>query len=216
MFNWTVESAATAHTILRWAVLVFIFLSAVAGGLAIKVGNIKDRLTEQKQVREQRKLEERIKQEAEDAAAEREKRLRAQLAKTEKELSDVKVKQAKQAPRNLSAEQRRIITGALQPYTNQGISVTKLGDAEARAYAEQIINVLAAAGWKLSISDSGGITPPVYGIFCTIADPEQPSPAAGALLSAFKSAGILVSMKRGGDIHSISLLIGLKPVDLSK
>lgn len=118
--------------------------------------------------------------------------------------------------RKLSAEQRRIIIGALQPYTNQGISVTRLGDAEARAYATQIIDALAAAEWKLSITDIGMMVPPKYGILCIIENPEQPSPAAGALLSAFESAGIPVSVERGGDIHNVSLFIGLKPLDLSK
>ena len=123
-------------------------------------------------------------------------------------------------PRSLTAEQRAIVTGELQrarALHALSLTMVRLGDDESATYAQQIMDTIAKAGWRLNITLIGAMSPPVYGLICSIKDPSNPPMAAQVLLAAFRKAGIQIKLQSAightADTDTI-LVVGLKPPDL--
>lgn len=113
-------------------------------------------------------------------------------------------------PRVLTTEQRHAITATLHPYGGHRITITKLGDAEAGAFADQIIGVFTEAKWQIQRNFVGLMAPPVYGVMCRVSS--RPDAAAKAAISSFQAANIRLAVESAeAEPDYIELFIGLKP-----
>jgi hypothetical protein len=122
--------------------------------------------------------------------------LREQLAKANLTIADLKQQQAK---RRLSYEEKRSLIAALAPYRGQAISVAaSYGDEDAKAYAEDLLQVLDAAGWNLGRAPKVSLerfarTP--IGVEVTLNEADaragRLSAATGALINAVRRLGLV-------------------------
>jgi hypothetical protein len=131
---------------------------------------------------------------------------RERAAKAERQLEELR---ARTEPRRLSASQRETIVSELRQFSGTSLSIVRLGDAEAGTFADDLIAVLKAADWSLSISLVGLMGMPQYGVVLDFKG-NRPSPAMAALMAAFGKVGIPVPGR--GPAAEDTLLIGLKPV----
>ncbi len=115
------------------------------------------------------------------------------------------------APRTIGLKEQHDILHALIPYAGHPVFITKLGDQEAAAYADQIISLFSGASWKVNETLVGIMSPPTYGMQCTIA--REPDAAVKAMLSAFEKAGVPLDIRHAGAPDTLlSVTVGLKPV----
>ncbi len=127
------------------------------------------------------------------------------------------------APRFLTSRQRAALVASLRLHAGAGISIIRLGDAEAGQYADQIIGAFVDAKWHVHLSYIGTLSPPVYGVLCK--EPSQESDPVGgavhslgeAVHSSFFKAGIPHALEidhAGPSLNEVQLLIGLKPLNV--
>jgi hypothetical protein len=92
-------------------------------------------------------------------------------------------------PRALSPAASAGIMAALQPYAGQKVNFGYFAELETAAFAEQILDVLKASGWKPQVFKLKNMQP-LYGIECGDANSDDPvlSALAGALKLADKRA----------------------------
>jgi hypothetical protein len=160
-------------------------------------------------------------------ANERSKELENQNLKLARELEEEKQKRLEieriLAPRFLTSRERATLVASLRLHAGAGISVVRLGDAEAGQYADQIIGAFVDAKWHVHLSYIGTLSPPVYGVLCK--EPSQESDPVGravhslgeAVHSSFFRAGIphvLEIIHSGPSLNEVQLLIGLKPLNV--
>lgn len=195
----SLETVARIHRFFEVAGIVCLAGLVGAEVVAYIYGHRKDELLAAQQTARDSAIAERHQREMENA--------KKQQDEASKKMSAL---EERQAPRSLSTKQQQMIVEALRPHTGHVVSITMLGDAEAKAYAEQIIRSLSLAGWKPAITFVGVMAPPDYGVICTVSD--QAGPAARALVSALQRAGIKPEVRvEPIQPDQIQLLIGLKP-----
>jgi hypothetical protein len=122
--------------------------------------------------------------------------LREQLAKANLAIAELKQQQAK---RRLSYEEKRNLIAALAPYRGQAISVAaSYGDEDAKAYAEDLLQVLDAAGWSMGRAPKVSLerfarTPVGVEVTLNEADARagRLSAATGALINAVRRLGLV-------------------------
>lgn len=114
------------------------------------------------------------------------------------------------APRFLTSTEEKLVSNAISPFAGHIISVTKLGEAEAGAYAVQIINILKASKWKVIENFVGIMSPPPYNVICEIS--ARPDTAVQTLISAFQKAGVQIDLRQSqtASPETIKILVGLK------
>jgi len=135
--------------------------------------------------------------------------LRERAAKTETKVSGI---DDRTAPRVLTADNAAKLRAAITGVHGE-ITVSRLGDDEARKFGDQIVGTLKAAGWTLHLTGLGAMIPPRYGVFVSIRPTENPTPAVVALVEGLRSAGIEVTISRGRRFTGeADLLIALRPV----
>ena len=83
----------------------------------------------------------------------------------------------------------------------QSISAVLLGDREANAYGQQIIQALTRAGWKVTVTQIGILGPPAYGVLVA---------GSAELTNSMTAAGIEVVNVNQLPANA-TILIGLKP-----
>ena len=118
--------------------------------------------------------------------------------------------QARLAPRRLLGEQRDTLVHALLNIPHPVvINLTKLGDKEAGAYAEDFILAFESAGVSGQASYVGMMAPPQYGVVVALNANDQKGLAIAA---ALKRAGIpfTSSVQPLGDVDA-TILVALKP-----
>lgn len=114
------------------------------------------------------------------------------------------------APRFLTSKEETAIFDNLRPFAGHRIEITKLGDAEAGPYGEQIANAFRKAKWIVTVNFSGTISPPLYGILCLVSP--NPDIAVKTLIATFqKITTITVNPSPNLPGDHISIIIGLKP-----
>jgi|SRR5581483_25631 len=114
------------------------------------------------------------------------------------------------AARRISPEQLRDLVQALKPYANSTVVVDRLGDFEARQFADELIKAFSAARWSVKVQNFGIVSPPVYGLQCVVAD----SRAGRALSEAVKelpTAEVTVVIPANLPNADAHITVGLKP-----
>lgn len=131
-------------------------------------------------------------------------RQRERAARAEHELVELR---QRIVPRRLSVEQRTVIVEtARQSVATLG--VVRLGDAEAKVFATDLITSLQEAGWHVAVFEVGVMSPPTYGLIYS--GPTAPiPPEIVALLTALRKVGLNVATVAGARPQ---LIVGLKPI----
>ena len=187
--------------------LITLALTFVFGALIYVYGNRKDTLTaaSEKIAAEQRNEQEQQQREADATVLSA---VQGQLGEAQQEVSNLKTQMAW---RTLSTEEHRSIVADLSRYRGHFIAVTKLGDAEAAGYADKIMESLTDAGWNIQRNYSGVVSPPIYGVLCTV--PKQADSASLAVAESFKKAGVKLTVQalETASPDFIQIYVGLKP-----
>jgi hypothetical protein len=110
------------------------------------------------------------------------------------------------ASRRLSAEQAKLLLVELNRIREEISLVTifRLGEIEANAYATDILKVFSGAGIRTNVIDSGSMSPPTYGIYIS-------GTGKAKILAAFAAAEIEAKTSPTSEITFPSIVIGLKP-----
>jgi uncharacterized membrane-anchored protein YhcB (DUF1043 family) len=117
--------------------------------------------------------------------------------------------QQRLAHRRISQSDHDKLVASLQPFRGSIVHLTKLGDAEAAQFAEDILTVLHDAGWSVQLSIAGTISPPRYGLFCTVDASTPAGQALAAALHTLPTADVRSGTVPQGVVGNI--LVGLKP-----
>jgi hypothetical protein len=148
--------------------------------------------------------------------------------KLELEVSQQKERTAN-AERELLVLQERTSRRALTPKQQEAfraaiadrpmdIGVTVVGDQEAIAFADDIVRVLKAAKWRVSIMNIGVIAPPVYGVVISTRPQYKLNPEPEVdlqhLFSGLRQASVVfvAAPKAGFQKKLPELLVGLRPI----
>ncbi len=202
-FLWTWGSLQSITAWQRGFQVTALVAALVAAGFQIAAwvfGRQREILTEARD-RERGETTERVRREA---AARHDSELAQANAK-------IRALEKEVAPRTIGLKEQHDIVHALIPYEGHRIFITKLGDFEAAQYADQIIGVFRGAGWEIQEQDIGVISPPPYGVQCTVS--REPDAAVKATLTAFDKAGIGLDIRRSGAPGELIIMrVGLKPV----
>jgi hypothetical protein len=128
---------------------------------------------------------------------------RERAAKAEQALLEL---QHRLAWRDFAPAQAQGLVHALRPFRGVSVSVmVMVGEAEAERFGQQLVSLLRAADWSATISTTGMLLPPPYGIICWHPAGDKP---AEALIRSLKSFGLQVSEENG---DTLRILVGLKP-----
>jgi predicted negative regulator of RcsB-dependent stress response len=151
----------------------------------------------------------------------------ARVAGLETEASNAKLEMAKQQTRAANAEtallelqqrlaHRRIsqsdhdkLVASLRPFRGAAVQLSKVGDAEAAQFADDLLAVLHDAGWSVSLHISGIVVPPTYGLLYSV---DESTPAGHALAVALRrlpTANVRPATLTPPFVASI--FVGLKP-----
>ncbi len=127
-------------------------------------------------------------------------------AKAEKALLEL---QQRLAHRRISTSDHEILVASLRPYPGSVVEVVKLGDSEAAQFADDIIAVLSEAKWVVRVSTVGLMSPPTYGLVCSVDTESSAGRSLVTVLQMFHPAEVRNSAPRVGVIGRI--VVGLKP-----
>jgi hypothetical protein len=150
----------------------------------------------------------------------------ARVAGLEHDAAEAKTEMAKQQTRAATAERsllevrqrlehRRVskskhdeLVAILHRYPGSIVNVIKLGDSEASQFADDIIAVFTDAKWHVNVSTVGMMSPPRYGLLCSVDDL---SPAGRSLATGIRElpTADVKTAKHEGSVADI--LVGLKP-----
>ncbi len=110
--------------------------------------------------------------------------------------------------RRISPEAHRGFVAALKPYAGSTVKVTKLGEFEAGLFADDLISVLKDAGWNIQLMQIGTVSPPVYGLRCTVN-----SSASGKALGSIAEKLPTTEIRSRPELTGISgdVVVGLRP-----
>lgn len=137
---------------------------------------------------------------------------RERAARAEKDLLEL---QERIKPRRISADQRERLIAALRNLPKGPVIVTcVLGDGEAIAFANQIVDSLKSAGWPVDGVNQVVYTPnnPV-GFFVRVRSAANAPPYAGALQQAFNSVEIRLDGQQVPTLSEgvVEIVVGNKP-----
>jgi len=160
--------------------------------------------------RSQEREIERLKKESEsirlDTAKATERAANAEREAEQERLARLKIEE-RLAARRISPEQHRELVRALSQYRGASVELTKLGEFEANRFADDISLTLKDAGWNVILNIVGTVSPPVYGLRCTVNE----SPAGKALGAAFKALPTVhVESSPNMTVHA-RIFVGKKP-----
>jgi hypothetical protein len=130
---------------------------------------------------------------------------RERAAKSERDLLTL---QQRLAPRRINSTEHSIFVSALKPFAGATVEITKLGDAEAGQFADDIIAIFTEAKWNLQLTTVGSYSPPPYGLQCAI-NQEKP---AGKVLAAIAEKLPTAHIDSVPELPTVArILVGLKP-----
>lgn len=82
-------------------------------------------------------------------------------------------------------------------------------DLEARAFADEIVAVLAASGVEFDVNTYGAIDPPLYGV-ALVRDDTTPH-GGDALIAAFQQSNIPIKLLSQPGLDRVQLIVGQNP-----
>ena len=117
------------------------------------------------------------------------------------------------APRALSAAQRENIVAQLSGVRGHAL-ITYPMDQEAEAFARQIHEAIAAAGWTAFLEGAASFEP-IVGISMRVRSVETPPPAMGACRTALEAALGPVPIRSDPNLvpDAIEIIVGSKATD---
>jgi hypothetical protein len=116
--------------------------------------------------------------------------------------------QERLAHRRIDPSQHAKLVAVLQPFAGSVVALTKLGDSEAGTFADSIISVLTDARWHVNLTMVGTMSPPIYGLQCSINEQSQ---AAKTLAVAMRGLPTAVIISDPSLPIIANLIVGLKP-----
>jgi hypothetical protein len=128
---------------------------------------------------------------------------RERAAKAEHDLLAL---QQRLAWRRIGLREHSEFVAALKPFAGAAVEVTKLAEAEAGQFADDLM--LTDAKWNVSLNMSGYVSPPPYGLKCSINDA---TPAGKALASVLKSLPAATVESNPKLPIVATILVGLRP-----
>jgi hypothetical protein len=127
---------------------------------------------------------------------------RAALA--ERETAEIKLRLA---PRRLTKSETAKFVADLTQFAGARIGVIRLGDSEARVYADDIGALFRKAGWQIEWTDAGIMAPPRYGLQCDVDERTLAGKKLASLLKRLPNASVKTGFREG---LTASILVGLK------
>lgn len=130
---------------------------------------------------------------------------RERAAKAERDLLEL---QQRLAWRRVSQKEHGEFVAALKPFAGSVVEVTKLGEAEAGQFADDLFKMLTDAKWKVSLDSSGYVSPPPYGLQCIVNDTTPAGKALAAILKSLPTATVASNPK----LPTVAtIIVGLRP-----
>jgi hypothetical protein len=211
-------------TIFDWFAVILLFLTFAAGMGVLITGNVINKRQESQLRQFDKDLTE-----AKRGLAEQQERAAnadARVAGLETDAANARSEMAKQQTRAADAEKallelqqrlahRRIsksdqnkMAALLYPFQGSVVRLTRLGDSEAKQFADDLLAVFQTAKWSVQISDIGILSPPRYGLECAVDGSSAAGKALTKALSGLPNANI-IPVNLNGAIANI--MVGLKP-----
>jgi len=117
--------------------------------------------------------------------------------------------QQRLAHRRISKSDHDRLVASLLPFRGSVVRLTKLGDAEAAQYADDVLAILRDAGWSVQLSTSGVMSPPRYGLEYTVDASTPAGKALAVALQKLPTVGVRAGALPPGVVGDV--LVGLKP-----
>jgi hypothetical protein len=117
--------------------------------------------------------------------------------------------QQRLAHRRINQSDHDRLVVSLRPFRGSKVQLTKLGDAEAAQFADDVLSILHDAGWSVEQSFAGMVAPPRYGLVCTVDASTPAGKAIAAALHTLPTAEVRSETLPHGIVGNI--LVGLKP-----
>ena len=117
--------------------------------------------------------------------------------------------QQRLAHRRISKADHDRLVASLIPFRGSVVRLTKLGDAEAAQYADDVLAILRDAGWSVQLSTVGMVATPLYGLVYTVDASTPAGRALAAALHILPTGGARARVLAPGVVGDI--LVGLKP-----
>ena len=92
--------------------------------------------------------------------------------------------------RRITPEQHAAYVSTLLPYAGSPVALTRLGDAEAGPFADDIYSVLHDAKWAITLNRVGMVSSPGYGLWASVNDKSDAGKALIEVLSKLPDAHI--------------------------
>jgi hypothetical protein len=115
------------------------------------------------------------------------------------------------APRRLSSPQREAIISTARQPGQPILEVLRLGDAEDKQLADDLIDAFGKAGWTIRVTDVGLMAPPIYGLLYNPAHAHPSSGSGDVLSDALKKARL--RFEQGRPLPNPKIAVGLKPIE---
>lgn len=124
------------------------------------------------------------------------------------EIQNIDKRYSKLAPRNISAEQRKIIIHSLG---NDGRSINIMSDAavaDGQQYAQNLSEIFHISGWSVSNGFVLGLSrPPKSGLEISVSNTQAPNKVEQRIIDAFNAADIPFDLSEG----SMGIIVGAPP-----
>jgi outer membrane murein-binding lipoprotein Lpp len=112
------------------------------------------------------------------------------------------------AHRRIIPAQHAKFVAALRPYAGSTVVLTKLGDSEAGRFADDLIAIFSDAGWNVNLNMSGMVSPPIYGLQCSINEQSQAGKSLATVARQLPTANI----ESAPQLPVVAnIFVGLKP-----
>lgn len=198
------------NTVLQFASAVLLGLTFAVGAGAIFTNHILSKRQEGRIASVQKEAAEANKQagQAFQRASEADERARALEVRAEELRRQNLELEMRLAHRRIGKADHDKFVQALRPYRGSVVNLTKLGDAEAADFADDIIGVLRDSGWNVQLSIIGTVSPPPYNLQCSV---NESSDAGKALASVLKSLPAATVGNNPGLPVTAVIMVGLKP-----
>jgi hypothetical protein len=130
---------------------------------------------------------------------------KARAATAERSLLEL---QQRLTHRRISKADQDKMVALLSPFPGSVVRFTKLGDSEAKQFADDLLAVFQAAKWSVQLSIVGTLSPPRYGLACMVDESSSAGKALAKALSGLPTVS-MAPVKLKGSVAEI--LAGLKP-----
>jgi hypothetical protein len=212
-------------SIFDWVTVILIALTVFSGAGALIMGDIIGKRQESRLRQFDKELTEAKKELGKQQ--ERAANADARVAGLEQDAANAKAEMAKRQTRAAVAEKallelqqrlahRRInpsdhvrLVASLKPFQGSTVQLTKLADAEAAQFADDILSVLHDAGWSVQLSSIGTVSPPQYGLLCSVDESTKAGHTLAAALHSLPTADVKSATLAPPSIAAI--FVGLKP-----